>query len=175
MVFAAPAVLLLAASGLPPILAWLRRVAPLAPALAVAIVLFPVGQAGYRVVCPWDRADSARAAAYVQAERRSGEVVFGTNWEHDYYFRHLASAYKALDRLGQSSRKRLGIGTSSPAAERLWLVAAGKKEERRERWLQDLTASGLWRVLERREFDQTTVFHLEFIRGGALLEQPGGQ
>jgi uncharacterized membrane protein len=156
MAFAAPALLLLIAHGLPPTLSWLRRFGRLGPAVVAAVVFFPVSQAAYRVVCPWERAASDRAADYVATHRESGEQVLGTKWEHDYYFRGLAADYQPLDRCKEGG------------AAHIWLMAAGKTEAARNAWLEELPGTGAWHIIDRQEFPQTTVFRLEFIpRGGA--------
>src|SRR5262249_44122101 len=74
MAFAAPAALLLVAAGLPAAFAWLKPTR-LGPALLAGVLLVPVAQAGYRVVCPWTRAESDRAAAFVHAQRLPDEPV----------------------------------------------------------------------------------------------------
>jgi hypothetical protein len=96
MVFAAPAGLLLIAAGLPAMFAWLGRRARLAPLLLVVLLLFPVGQAAYRILVPWARLDSELAAAFVLRHRQPDEPVLGTLWEHTYYFRELGPLYRQL-------------------------------------------------------------------------------
>jgi hypothetical protein len=162
MVFAAPAVLLLTASGLPPTLDWLSRWGRAAPVCLIGLTLFPLGQAVYRVAWPWDRADADHAAAYVVAHRQPGEVVLGTNWEHDYYFRSLGAEYRAADR-----------SPPRDVSGRVWLLATGKTEERRHGWLRDFAAPECARVLGRRDFAQVTVLYLEVPAGVPAFGQHG--
>jgi hypothetical protein len=153
MVFAAPAALLLLARGLTPSLVWLTRFGRIGPVLLAGVALFPVAQEGYRVCRPWERADAARAAAFVREHRQPAESVLGTNWEHDYYFRTLGADYAPLNAAG--ARKDL------PA--RVWLVASGKSADQRNFWLGQVALPGSWRMLERVEFSLTTVYHLELV------------
>jgi hypothetical protein len=151
MVFVAPAALLLIARGLPPTLVWLMRFGWPGPAVLAGLALFPMVQAAYRVGCPWERAGSAQAAALVQQRRQPRELVLGTNWEHDYYFRRLGAGYQAVSTLGRMSH----------LPDQVWLVAAGKSGDQRDAWLSSLGPPGTWRVLEQHEFALTSVYHLE--------------
>jgi hypothetical protein len=157
MVFAAPAVLLLIARGLPPSLAWLKRFGRLAPIALTGIVFFPVAQAAYRACHPWERADSARVAAFVREQRHQGEGVRGTNWEHDYYFRTLGADYSPLG----------SAGPKADSADRIWLVASGKTCEERNAWLSQVAPPGCWRVLDHAEFRLTTVYHLQAVNAAS--------
>jgi hypothetical protein len=105
MVFSAPGALLLLGAGLSPTLMWLRQ--RMSPPYAIwlartaiitlcACMLFPVGQAAYRVGWPWPRFDSARAATFVRAHRQPGEAVAGTSWEHEYYFRDQRESFRSF-------------------------------------------------------------------------------
>jgi hypothetical protein len=157
MVFVAPAALLLIARGLPPTFVWLMRFGRPGPVVLAGLALFPVAQAGYRVCCPWERADSAQAAALVQQRRQPAEIVLGTNWEHDYYFRSLGAGYQAVSTLGRKSR----------LPDQVWLVAAGKNAEKRTAWLSSLGPPGTWRVLEQQEFALTSVYHLQEVEANS--------
>jgi hypothetical protein len=96
MVFAAPAVLLLTAAGLPGLFAWLGQRTRLGSWGLAALLLFPAGQAAYRLVVPWPRLDSELPAAFVLRHRQADEPVLGTLWEHTYYFRELGPLYRQL-------------------------------------------------------------------------------
>jgi hypothetical protein len=93
MVFAAPALLLLAGAAVPSVLAWLRGRSRLAAAVLVLFLLLPAAAAAKRVFFPWQNPDPASAAAFVQAHRRPDDPVTGNDWTHLYYFRHLGSAF----------------------------------------------------------------------------------
>jgi hypothetical protein len=96
MVFAAPGVLLLSSAGLPAVFAWLGRRTRVASLGLTALLLFPLGQAMYRIAVPWPRLDSERPAAFVLRHRQADEPVLGTLWEHTYYFRDLGPLYRQL-------------------------------------------------------------------------------
>jgi hypothetical protein len=96
LVYAAPAVCLLSAAGTPPVLFWLRaRCRPVALVLT-AFLFLPLGQAGIRLIVPWDRCQSAEATDYVLAQRSPEEPVVGNHWEFLYYFRHLGPQFRML-------------------------------------------------------------------------------
>jgi len=133
MVFAAPACLLLIAMGLPDAFAWLndypRWRLGLAMRLAVIVLIaYPVLQAGYRVVVPWKRTDSATPAAFVLQHRAEDEPVVGTMWEHQYYFRDLGGDYRTLAKESAEPRTPSATAPSqhdtrrSTRAPAIWLV-----------------------------------------------------
>ena len=93
MVFATPAVLLLAASVLPAALAWLGARHRLAASALVLFMLVPVGVALFRVVSPWPVADNESVTAFVQAHREPDDPVTGNDWTHLYYSRRLGAAF----------------------------------------------------------------------------------
>ncbi len=155
MAFAAPAALLLTAAGLPPTWAWLRRHGRAVPLALAVLALLPVAHSTYRAVQPWDRADAASAAALVRARCRPGEAVVGTFWEHEYYFRDRLAAFRFLHPEPTDPPPPAGPGPE----KRVWLLAAGKTADERRHAFQDLRGDG-WALMERFEFDQTTVFHL---------------
>jgi hypothetical protein len=160
MVFAAPAVLFLIGAGLPVAFENVRRLGSV-PVLVLAIlVLFPVGQSVYRIVWPWERVSSSAAAAFVKARRSPHEMVVGTLWEHDYYFRELESEYCFLD---ANTHPWMGHGTAKKPVlpRRLWLLAAGKTRDERLGFLAELQASGAWQVRSETAFAATTVYYLE--------------
>src|SRR5262249_19721253 len=82
MVYAAPAGVLLVAAGVPPALAWLRARGRLAVVPLLAVLCLPAAGAVRSVAVHWPRADTAGAAAWVQARRNAGEPVLGNDWTH---------------------------------------------------------------------------------------------
>jgi hypothetical protein len=162
MAFTIPGALLLVAAGLRAV--WACRGLPRLGRLALAgVVLVPVAQAGYRVVCPWTRADSDRAAAFVLDRRGTGEQVAANIWEYDYYFRHLGAAYLSVPQEGTPVR---------PPASGFWLVANGKNAAERLAVLETCVPEREWTVRERREFTRASVFHLVRDEAG-LISAPG--
>jgi hypothetical protein len=158
MVYTAPAVLLLTAAGLPAVFALCRRMGHGCTAVLVCVLMFPAAQAVYRLFDPWERADSAGAAAFVHQRRQADEPVRGTLWEHNYYFRDLGSWYRPVigppaEPLGPE--RRPGV-----RPERLWLLAAGRYAHERRAALEAFRSTADWSVLEQHEFAQTTVFYL---------------
>ncbi len=137
MIFAAPAVLLLAASAVPPALAWLGARHRLAAAALVLFLLMPVGVSLLRVVTPWPRADNASAAAFVEAHRQTDDPVTGNDWTHLYYFRHLGPAFHLPD------------DETLRSGERVWVVFS-QEAPSQERWdgAARLAPPG-WHVVER--------------------------
>lgn len=97
LVYAAPAVALLAAAGIPPLLQWVRTRTRAGDLVLVVVLLAPLFRAGHRVVVPWDRADCAAAAACVLARRQPGEPVVANHWEYAYYFRALGSQFTLVE------------------------------------------------------------------------------
>jgi hypothetical protein len=147
-VFAAPGLALLIAAGIPPIWTWLRTRQRLAPLVLTAMLLWPAGLADYRVVRPWARPDSAGAASFVLAQRRPDEPVFGNSWQDSYYFRSLGTTFQLF---GRSLRE---------THQCFWLVWSEEGQV-----YDDCRAStyllGGGRILCRREFTGTTVYHCE--------------
>jgi hypothetical protein len=159
MVFAAPAALLLVAAGLPAVFARLGRFGWVGRAALAGVCLFPAGQALYRVACPWDRFDSARAAAFVHARYRPGDLVAGTSWEHGYYFRDRKALYRSLI---PTPCDPPAPSATVPARKdaRLWLVAAGNTDSERQGFLDEVQKEKHWFPLARYDFERTTVFCL---------------
>jgi hypothetical protein len=162
MGFAAPAALFLVAAGLPVSLLWLGRQARWCPLVLAGVALFPVGQAAYRAVCPWERFDSARASAFVRGHLQPDEAVLGTAWEHEYYFRDRRQAFRQVLPT-PTDPPPAGAGQGGPG-RRVWLLAAGKTEAERRGYLQEVQSSSPSVMLERYEFDRTTVYLLEKTR-----------
>lgn len=148
MVYAAPAVVLLVAAGVPPCLAWLQSRRRWAAATLAVLLLVPVARAGYQAVVPWQRADCASAAAHVLAHRRGDEPVTANHWEYLYYFRDLGRRFSPIETW------------QPPTAGRAWVVVTGARDIDREPCLALFAAPG-WRTLDRREFDRATVLLVE--------------
>jgi len=150
MVFAMPGLVLLIAAGLEELLAQARG-QRLWPRLALGIFAIPVvailGFSIYRVIAPWPRADTAGASAYVLAKRLPDDPVTANHWEYNYYFRKLGgSFYSDLHLLDDA--KRPG---------RFWLVLTSGDPRDRQAIADTLDD---WRVTDRREFENSTVFLL---------------
>jgi hypothetical protein len=150
MAYAAPALALCSATGIPVLLRWLRQRSPLSAVALGVLLLAPVGRAIQHVVVPWNRADCAGAAAYVLTHRRPADQVVGNTWEYRYYFRRLGSAFIPLDEL-------------TSAHGRIWLVISGVTPDKRLGMAQDL-AKQHGAIREQHSFEWTTVF---------LLQPPG--
>jgi hypothetical protein len=115
-------------------LVWLAFLLPM-----IAVFLL----ASWRAVVPWPRADAAGAAAYVLAHRAPDEPVTANHFEFEYYFRSLGSWFFPDLHL--------------PAARQAWIVATSRDSAERERLLRGFRD---WQILERREFQRTTVFRV---------------
>jgi len=168
MVFAAPAALLLIAAGLPAIFAWLQRRARFAPLLLAGVLVFPALQAGYRIVFPWARLDSARPAAFVLRQRQADEPVLGTLWEHTYYFRNLGPLYRQLrpspnypPSLPPTFDCQSGqVDDEGRHVTRLWVIGVrGHVEPQATLWW--IPPRGAWGVVRRYDFRDMTALHLE--------------
>jgi hypothetical protein len=150
MIFAMPALVVLIAAGIEPIveIARVRRaIGTLAIAIGSVALVATLGLSLYRVAAPWSRADTFGASAYVLARRQPNEPVTANHWEYNYYFRHLgASFYSDLQLLDAAER---------PA--RFWIVmTAGNAGDRRA----VLDRADAWQVVDQHEFENSTVFLL---------------
>ena len=85
---------------------------------------------------------------YVLDHRSATEPVLANHWEYLYYFRDLGTAFASL-----------GERTFLPQT-RQWLVLTHPTPEDR-RQLDRFFARAQWRVLDRREFAETTVLLLD--------------
>jgi hypothetical protein len=122
MVYAAPAVVLLIAAGVPPTLAWLgTRYKRIPAAVVVGLLLLPVALAAKVILFPWPVADPAGAAEYVEAHRQPSDQVIGNDWTHFYYFHHLGSRFIPSD---QDVPPKLD--------DRVWLVVTSGPERTTE-------------------------------------------
>lgn len=117
MLFAVPALVLLAGAGAARLLDWSPR---LAGAALAGIVLVTTWNAAYRVAVPWDQPDVPGAVGQLLAARQPGEPVVINDWTHLYYLR-------ALDAppLEQAP-------ASLPGARRCWVIVSsyGATDER---------------------------------------------
>jgi hypothetical protein len=151
MVYAAPAVALLAAAGAARALDWLRERGRLLAFGALAVgLLVPLWSSAETVARPWARPDVSGAAEYVAARRRPADAVAGNDWTHAYYFRKLGPAFHPLD-----------AGPAADAAdERCWLVYTEQADgDARTAHALGFAPAG-WRAVERRDFAFTTVLLL---------------
>ena len=148
MVYAAPAVLLLTAAGVPPCLAWLRTQSRWAVVPLVLLLMLPVARAGFHVVVPWQRADCAAAARYVAEHQSPDDAITANHWEYLYYFRNRADRFSPIEKL------------SPPTSGRLWVVVTGAQPTDRQPCLAPFSTPA-WQTLDRREFDRTTVLLVE--------------
>lgn len=148
MVYAAPALALLIAAGVPVAWEWLRVRPRWRPGLAIliALLLAPVAESAYRVVQPWPRPECDRAAAYVLAQRQPGDAVAANHWEYEYYFRCLGADFQPVDQQRDS-------------LERLWVVLTGMTPETEARWREEVT-SNAWTLARQQAFFQTSVYLL---------------
>jgi hypothetical protein len=143
-----PAVVLLIAAGVVPVLTWLAARWRPALAVPVALLLVPVGTAVYNTAFPYGRAEVAAASRFVLAERRPGDAVWGNSWEQIYYFRHLGEDFIPA---GQSPVR---------PPLRLWLVVTAATLQDREVMLHATAPDG-WEWVRRREFYRTSVLLLQ--------------
>lgn len=153
LAYATPAILLLAAAGVPFVWSVLRNRSRFACAIMLALLLAPFASSLVQVVRPWTEADVPAAAAFVESQRRSEDLIIGNDVAQQYYFRRLGSAFHLLD----------DSPFPSPQGDRLWiLMTAALTQTERERLASYFVPHG-WRVHQHQEFAFTTV--LLFTRG----------
>jgi hypothetical protein len=150
MVYAAPALVLLVAAGVPPVLAWLKARRRLAVVPLVALLALPLAGALRSVAFHWPRADVAGAADFVLDRRQPGDAVLGNDWTHFYYFRALGPLFQE-------------DAASVSGSARVWVVYT-EQASADERLRAARARVAGWRLLERRDFEFTTVL---------LLARPG--
>jgi hypothetical protein len=175
VVYAAPALTLLTAPGIPPLFAWLSSRARWLLVVPAVVLLAPLALALYHLAVPWDRADTAAATAHVLAHRRPADQVAGNQWEPLYYFHDLGPATQMRAEVPAGSGELLWLSlwdknnAAAPAilggAERLWLVAIGKTVAERRRVLQAVPPAA-WRAIEQTDFTYATVYLLARKRPG---------
>jgi hypothetical protein len=144
LVFLIPGLVLVLAESVPHVLNWLRPRSRFGTAVVGLFLLLPIGLAFYRVVDPWPRADSARAAAYVRAEGQPSDLVAVNNWESLYYFRHSGKPVRDVRNLAGES------------ADRIWLVLGERDLRARLRLAQALIPPDC-EPLARRDFTRMSV------------------
>jgi hypothetical protein len=147
MAYTTPAILLLAAAGVPPAFAWLNAHLRLASLGLAALLVLPLLSSLEQVVHTWSEADIPAAAAYVQEQRRGDDLILGNDVAQQYYFRQLGSAFHLLD----------DTPLPSPDGDRLWVVmTAARPRDERVRLASHLAPAG-WHAKQQREFAYTTV------------------
>ncbi len=159
VVHAAPGLALLTAAGVPPVLTWLRERCRFLASAAGLLLLLPLGLTAYRVAVPWDRADSAGAAAYVLDHRSADEPVYGNHWEYEYLFRGIGGQFRYLT-------------PDTPTANRAWVVLTSAQPPEREAILAELARDR--RLLERRDFAGAIVARLDAPGSVAVAESGSG-
>jgi hypothetical protein len=173
MVYAAPAVCLLVAEGVPPVFRWLRRrraglqasglrksIVFTAQACLLITLLVPASRTAFRVLVPWERPDVAGATDYVLSHRQPNDAVVASSWEHLYYFRHLGAALTTP-----------GTSLQQPAS-RIWVVVTSKGSRAERLEIAQGLSPGDRQTLTRREFDDTTVLLTE--RNGEEVRDAAG-
>ncbi len=147
MAYAAPALILFIAAGVPPTFAWLWTRCRPAVAVIGVLLLLPAGVAGHRVLIPWPVADPASAAEYVEAHRLPSDRVVGNDWTHSYYFHHLGARFSPA-----------GRDRPADADGRVWVVvtASDLSAEERMRLAAGFVPAG-WTPRPVAEFSFTTV------------------
>jgi hypothetical protein len=149
VLYATPAVVLLTAAGLAPLLDWLSGpdLSRVAARLGLAVLLVaPAALSLERVVVPWEdrSADTKGATAYVLSKLRPTDAVRSNRWEQEYYLR------------GVRSRVRT---PGEAAGDRLWVFITARDQTAWKEQVESLI-DGPWRIIERREFVRTTVLLL---------------
>lgn len=163
VVYAAPAVLLLIAAGIPPALAWVGRMGKMAPFCLAVVLLAPVGQVFWVVIHPWQRLDSRTPVAFVLEHRKPDEPVVGTFWEQAYYCRNLGPYYRAMLVLPTEPASLLpgaalaSDGTpSGECVDTLWLLS-NPHGDSQNILVSQLQPPGPWRIVERYPFRDVIV------------------
>jgi hypothetical protein len=118
-----------------------------ATAALAGLLLAPAALTAYRLVVPWQRADCATAAAYVLAQRQPGDAITCNHWEYYYYFQELGPVLQPM------------LGVDRQPGDRLWMVLTGGDPKHRQKIVRALPPCD-WRILEQRDFTDTTVFLL---------------
>jgi hypothetical protein len=148
LVYASPALALLVAAGIPPVLEWLRPRSRLAVAAVLLVAASPCGRVVQRFAVPWQRADCAGAAEYVLAHRAPGDAVRANHWEYLYYFRNLGATFRPM-------------WLDEPVPEsRLWVVVTDDSPQARRRAAEKYLP-GDWQTLDVQDFDKTSVLLIQ--------------
>jgi hypothetical protein len=157
-IFLAPALALLIAAGVWPVLEWARARGRWAVTVLVLIVAAPLGWAGIRVTFPWPRSNCTAAVEYVLSHRQETDPVIANHWENLYYFRPLGSAFTPLSRWEPHGESRL------------WVVLMSGVKGDRLATVPSL-AGGRWQTLDHQEFQGISVYLLSGVRGQAVPRQ----
>jgi hypothetical protein len=162
LVYASPALALLVAAGIPPVLEWLRPRSRWAVVAVVLVALAPFGRVVQRMAVPWQRADCAGAAEYVLAHREPEEAVRANHWEYLYYFRNLGPAFRPMWVEGP------------PPGGRLWVVVTDDSPGAR-RHIADAYLGGEGLTLDHQEFAKSSVFLIQPLgQTASLRDGPPG-
>ncbi len=150
MMFALPALAVLAAEGLGAMLSRIPNQLPLMRVSVMAIALMPpLVLSGRNVVWPSKRPDTAAATAVVLAARRPGEPVAASAWEYRYYLRRLGPALVRLDER-----------PVPPGESRVWCIVHGDTADlRRER--MTALAGPSYRIASTVDLYRVAVFELD--------------
>jgi hypothetical protein len=148
--YAAPAMILLIAAGLGPIIQWCRARNMLVQwgVISILIVLFamPVCQSLQHLRKPWwwRTEQSQEASAYVISHLQPGDRIATNQVEFGYYF-------------GRARSDLSNVNTAAnTAASRLWVLTSGKTLPEQEAVVAPLLSRG-WRMRMRKEFAFATV------------------
>lgn len=142
-----PALLLMAAAGVPTVLAWLQARFRLAALVLIALLLLPAAASLGGVVYPWREAEVPAAAALVSQQRHGDDLILGNDVAQQYYFRRLGSAFHLLD----------DSPLPKPPGGRVWVVmTAMLPRGERVRMASQLAPAG-WHARRQYDFAYTTV------------------
>jgi uncharacterized membrane protein len=158
MAYTIPAIILLAAAGVPPVLTWLSDTSrsmrqgrflshPCWRFAFVFLLVLPLASALEQVLHPWQEADVPSAAAYVRRECQSEDLILGNDVAQQYYFRSLGANFHLLDE----------SPLPSPRGKRLWVVMSAALPQAERLRLASHLAPCSWHVCQEREFAFTSV------------------
>lgn len=173
--YSTPALAILIAAGIGPVLAWLRaRNRPTAAALLL-LLFAPAALSAFRAVEPWARADCAAAAGHVLTNLQPGDAIVANHWEYLYYFRGCGAGFRygvgpdepgiSLTSLGQTAYHLQGL--PFPETRRLWLIWTNQTRsesvalEELNLALEYMNSLQGWRPVSNQAFQFTRVVYLE--------------
>jgi hypothetical protein len=159
-VFALPGLAVILAAGVEPVRQWCRSRWHWGSVAVLLMLATPLVESLRFVAVPWPRADTAGAAQYILAHRKPGEAIAANHWEYAYYFRHEAGDFRFLENDPRRHGHRLWIAFTTPEA-------AGRNAVR-----EGLERQG--RILDRREFEYTSVWLLDMTEPLTTAARPGG-
>ncbi len=143
LAFMTPAICLLTAAGISPLLAWLRERSSVCVWVLYLALAIPFVHTAWRVTSPWQRADTSASAEFVLNQWQPGDGVGFNHWEGEYYFRRQSASWFHFEE------------PASAAWTRLWFVAVAAEPAQREELLRAVPVD--WRPVERREFTGASV------------------